>query len=56
MQRWADSSGSPGSAWLGRNAVLALGVALALTVITLVVEYVLLVMRDRRAARSPRPQ
>jgi hypothetical protein len=63
VQRWADSVDSPAgaSAWLGRSSLLALGVALALTVVTLIVEYILLVLRDSREARSyresgPHPQ
>jgi hypothetical protein len=56
VQRWADSYDSPSgaTAWLGKSSVLALGVALALTVITLIVEYILLVLRDSREARAQR--
>jgi hypothetical protein len=47
---WADSVDSPTgvSAWLETSSLPALGVALALTVLTLIVEYVLLVQRDSR--------
>ena len=54
VQRWAASFDAPsaGVLWLEGNALLALGVAVALTVLTLVVEYVLLVLRDSPGERS----
>jgi hypothetical protein len=57
VQRWADSVDSPSgvSAWLGKSSLLAFGVAVALTLITLIVEYILLVRRDSREARSGEP-
>ena len=47
---WANSVASPTgvSAWLENSSLPALGVALALTVLTLIVEYVLLVQRVSR--------
>jgi hypothetical protein len=50
VQRWADSYDSPSAltAWLGNSSVLALGVAVVLTLSTLTVEYILLVLRDKR--------
>ena len=54
VQRWAESfdAPSPSIVWLQTSALLALFVAVALTVLTLVVEYILLVLRDSREARS----
>ena len=48
VQRWAESFDSPstGVAWLETSALLALPVAVALTVLTLVVEYIVLVRRE----------
>ena len=48
VQRWAESMDAPpaGALWLESNALLALGVAVALTVLTLIVEYILLVRRE----------
>jgi len=48
VQRWAGSIDSPSAsvAWLETSALRALSVAVAVTVLTLVVEYVLLVRRD----------
>jgi hypothetical protein len=53
VQRWAESFDSPSTsvAWLETSALLALFVAVALTVLTLVVEYVL-VLRDSGEERS----
>ena len=52
VQRWAPSFDSPpgGVAWLIESSLLALAVAVALTVVTLIVEYILLVRRDPREA------
>jgi hypothetical protein len=49
VQRWTESFDSPSAsvAWLETSTLLALPVAIALTVLTLVAEYVLLVLRDR---------
>lgn len=54
VQRWAAGVDSPSApvAWLGGNSVVALGVAVVLTVITLIAEYVLLVLRDSRQPRD----
>jgi hypothetical protein len=54
VQRWAASfdAPTPGIVWLETSALRALVVAVALSVLTLVVEYILLVLRDSRAARS----
>ena len=41
---------SGGVAWLIESSLLALAVAVALTVVTLIVEYILLVRRDPREA------
>jgi hypothetical protein len=52
-RHWAagvDSSSGP-AAWLGAGSLLALFLAVALTIVTLIVEYVLLVLRDRREAQ-----
>jgi hypothetical protein len=40
------------SVWLGKSSLVAFGVTIALTVITLVVELILLVRRDSCAART----
>jgi hypothetical protein len=54
VQRWAENVDSPSTSiiWLETSALLALFVAVALTVLTLIVEYILLVLRDSREARS----
>ncbi|MFI7596426.1 hypothetical protein [Actinoplanes sp. NPDC049681] len=54
VQRWAASfdSPSPGVVWLQTSAILALFVAVVLTVLTLIIEYVLLVLRDSGEERS----
>lgn len=50
VQRWAESFDSPSRsvAWLEMSALRALFVAVALTGLTLFVEYILLVGRDSR--------
>ncbi|MEV4705085.1 hypothetical protein [Actinoplanes sp. NPDC049316] len=50
VQRWAASFDSPPPAvvWLQTSSLAALFVAVVLTVLTLIVEYVLLVLRDSR--------
>ncbi|MFG1604958.1 hypothetical protein [Actinoplanes sp. NPDC049265] len=50
VQRWAASvdAPSPGVAWLEASALRALLVAVVLAVLTLGVEYILLVLRDAR--------
>ncbi|MEV8506746.1 hypothetical protein AB0368_18300 [Actinoplanes sp. NPDC051475] len=50
VQRWAADFDSPSASvvWLQASSRLALFVAVVLTVLTLVVEYILLVLRDRR--------
>jgi hypothetical protein len=54
VQRWAESfdSPSPAIAWLQTSSLRALLVAVTLTILTLVVEYILLVLRDSREARA----
>jgi hypothetical protein len=54
VQRWAESFDSPSTsiAWLETSALRGLFVAVALTVLTLIVEYILLVLRDSREERS----
>ncbi|BEL05340.1 hypothetical protein Q0Z83_035310 [Actinoplanes sichuanensis] len=54
VQRWAADVDAPSDVlvWWGRNAQLGLAVAVVLTVVTLIVEYILLVRRDSREAAT----
>lgn len=49
VQRWAASFDSPPASvvWFETSSLLALGVAVALLFLTLIVEYILLVLRQR---------
>ncbi|MEU8813810.1 hypothetical protein [Actinoplanes sp. NPDC048796] len=52
VQHWADAFGStsPAITWLGQTSLLGLGTAAGLTVLTLLTEGTLLVLRLTRAA------
>ncbi|GAA4608240.1 hypothetical protein BJY16_006740 [Actinoplanes octamycinicus] len=54
VQRWAAGADNPAPlvAWLGASSLLAFLVSVVLTVVTLIVEFVLLVRRDARAGRT----